>query len=542
MLGDVASRAAAGRSDLTEVKADLAGKVVDLQVMRDQAGILATSATPARLAAEGRCPFKGLATFEPVDADYFFGRERLVAELVARVVGAGFLGIVGPSGSGKSSVLRAGLLPALAGGVLPGSERWRRLLMRPGERPLDELRRVLLSGAPDPLAEALDAFPADGRLLLAVDQLEELFTACRSDDERVAFADALARAAADPQGRAVVVVALRADYYGRFAAYPASPSCSAPTTCSSGRCRLRSCAGPSSCLPGGLGCGWNPSWSTRWSTTSRASRAHCHYCRPPFSSCGRSGATTRWSSPPTGSPEVSTAPSPGWRRACMTASPTSAMAGSGDHAPPGRGGGGARAGAPTRSARRARPGAELGRGPRAGRTGREPPRHGRRALGRGRPRGAAARMATPARMDCRGRRLAPASPSHHRGGDGMAYGRAGSGRAVSRRSSRRCPGLGGRPRARAQRARARVRHREPRGRRAGDEAGAAKQPAPPRAARRRGAPAGCGRDRRSARGRPGRRGPRRRDGSARPAPRRAGARRGGPRSFTAPGAPGGGDR
>ncbi len=111
------------------------------------------------MAAEGICPFKGLASFEPVDADYFFGRERLVAELVARLVGAGFLGIVGPSGSGKSSVLRAGLLPALAGGVLPGSEGWRRLLLRPGERPLDELRRVLVSGAKDPLAEALDALP-----------------------------------------------------------------------------------------------------------------------------------------------------------------------------------------------------------------------------------------------------------------------------------------------------------------------------------------------------------------------------------------------
>ena len=176
--------------------------------------------TPARVAAEGICPFKGLASFEPVDADYFFGRERLVAELVARLVGAGFLGIVGPSGSGKSSVLRAGLLPALAGGVLPGSEGWRRLLLRPGERPLDELRRLLVSGAKDPLAEALDALPANARLLLAVDQLEELFTACRSEAERAAFADTLARAAADPDGRAVVVVALRADFYGRFAAYP----------------------------------------------------------------------------------------------------------------------------------------------------------------------------------------------------------------------------------------------------------------------------------------------------------------------------------
>ena len=79
---------------------------------------------------------------------------------------------------------------------------------------------MLVSGANDPLAEALDALPATGRLLVAVDQLEELFTACRTDAERAAFADMVARAASDPQGRALVVVALRADFYGRFAAYP----------------------------------------------------------------------------------------------------------------------------------------------------------------------------------------------------------------------------------------------------------------------------------------------------------------------------------
>jgi WD40 repeat protein len=219
-LVDVASRAAAGRSDLSEVEAELAGKVIDLQLVREQERAISGAATPARVSAEGICPFKGLASFEPVDADYFFGRERLVAELVARLVGATFLGIVGPSGSGKSSVLRAGLLPALAAGVLPGSASWRRLLVRPGERPLDELRRVLVTGAGDPLAEALDALPDGERLLVVVDQLEELFTACSSDGERAAFAGILARAAADPKGRAVVVVALRADFYGRFAAHP----------------------------------------------------------------------------------------------------------------------------------------------------------------------------------------------------------------------------------------------------------------------------------------------------------------------------------
>ena len=84
------SRAAAGqRRDLSEVEAELAGKVIDLQLVREQARVLA-GPSPRRPAwrAEGVCPFKGLASFEPTDADYFFGRERLIAELVARLVGA----------------------------------------------------------------------------------------------------------------------------------------------------------------------------------------------------------------------------------------------------------------------------------------------------------------------------------------------------------------------------------------------------------------------------------------------------------------------
>ena len=220
-LVDVASRAAAGRSDLSEVEAELTGKVVDLQLAREQAQALSGPATPARVAAEGVCPFKGLASFEPVDADYFFGRERLVAELVARLVGAGFLGIVGPSG--KRQVVGPPRRP-------PAGPRRRRPA---GQRGLAAAAaasgRATHGGASPrarlgcegPLAEALDTLPRRiARLLLAVDQLEELFTACRSDVERAAFADTLARAANDPDGRAVVVVALRADFYGRFAAYP----------------------------------------------------------------------------------------------------------------------------------------------------------------------------------------------------------------------------------------------------------------------------------------------------------------------------------
>ena len=128
-----------------------------------------------------RCPFKGLAAFDVADAPYFFGRERLVAELVARLVGASLLGVVGPSGSGKSSVVRAGLLPALADGVLPSSAQWERLVMRPGEHPLRELATVTTGR------------DGDRRVLLVVDQFEEIFTVCRDEDERRAFVAATHR-------------------------------------------------------------------------------------------------------------------------------------------------------------------------------------------------------------------------------------------------------------------------------------------------------------------------------------------------------------
>ena len=107
--------------------------------------------------AEGvvACPFKGLASFDVDDAGVFFGRERLVAEMVARLTGAPLMGIVGPSGSGKSSALRAGLLAALAAGVLPGSERWALALLRPGEHPLRALEQAT--------AEVRAARPARGR-------------------------------------------------------------------------------------------------------------------------------------------------------------------------------------------------------------------------------------------------------------------------------------------------------------------------------------------------------------------------------------------
>ena len=154
---------------------------------------------PAAAAAEPIvvCPFKGLAAFTTGDAAYYFGRERLVDEVIARLVDHPFAGLVGSSGSGKSSLLQAGVLAALAAGALPGSSAWRRALVRPGAHPLS-----VLPGDVD---------------LLAVDQLEEAFTTCRDGGERAAFFDELARRARDST---VVLVALRADFYGRCAAYP----------------------------------------------------------------------------------------------------------------------------------------------------------------------------------------------------------------------------------------------------------------------------------------------------------------------------------
>jgi DNA-binding SARP family transcriptional activator len=165
----------------------------------------------------GVCPFKGLAFFDRADAEFFCGRERLVADLLARLVESPLVGILGPSGIGKSSLLRAGVLSELSGGALPGSGQWQQLLLRPGEHPCAELQRTLRG---DPLAEALGRLSSGERIVIAVDQLEELFTLCGSESERAAFLEQLAQAAGDPERRALVVVSLRADFYGRLASYP----------------------------------------------------------------------------------------------------------------------------------------------------------------------------------------------------------------------------------------------------------------------------------------------------------------------------------
>jgi WD40 repeat protein/DNA-binding SARP family transcriptional activator len=183
-----------------------------IELQRLQTAILAQDPKLERRSTPGEpvrstdlCPYKGLARFDTTDAEFFFGREQMIADGVGRLVGGRFLAFVGASGSGKSSVMRAGLLHALASGALPGSDRWAYALMRPGEHPLNALHRAI-DGAHDAT-----------RSVLAVDQFEETFTACADDAERTAFLDALTDAALSPDGTVTILLAVRADYYGRCA-------------------------------------------------------------------------------------------------------------------------------------------------------------------------------------------------------------------------------------------------------------------------------------------------------------------------------------
>jgi WD40 repeat protein/class 3 adenylate cyclase len=182
-------------------------------------------------ALETRNPYKGLRAFAEGDADDFFGREALTEHLVERLAETRFLAVVGPSGSGKSSVVRAGLVPRLRQGALPGSEGWHVVEMFPGAYPLEELEAALLRTADTAPAGLLEQLEQDERgllravkrlladdeseLVLVVDQLEEVFTLVEDEARRTQFLALLERAVGDPHARLRVVVTLRADFYDR---------------------------------------------------------------------------------------------------------------------------------------------------------------------------------------------------------------------------------------------------------------------------------------------------------------------------------------
>ncbi|MFF7135817.1 hypothetical protein ACFZBZ_26230 [Streptomyces sp. NPDC008196] len=160
----------------------------------------------ARLGEEGEdSPYPGLARFETGDGEHFHGRDELIAELAALTGRKRVVAVVGASGSGKSSLLRAGLIPALRETpphTSPGLAAIR--LLTPGPHPL-RTHQALFTPHDGP-----------GDTLLVVDQFEEIFTLCADTGERAAFIEELLTAT-DPASRLRTVIAVRADFYGRCA-------------------------------------------------------------------------------------------------------------------------------------------------------------------------------------------------------------------------------------------------------------------------------------------------------------------------------------
>jgi basic membrane lipoprotein Med (substrate-binding protein (PBP1-ABC) superfamily)/DNA-binding SARP family transcriptional activator len=182
-------------------------------------------------------PFKGLRPFGADDAGSFFGRDSLIAELL-RTIGRGqrLIALVGASGSGKSSVVRAGLVPALAKGAIEGSDQWLIASMVPGAHPFAEMEAALLrstidspaslaaqldDGATGLVRAALRVLPDNNsHLVLVIDQFEELFTLVDDGAVRDRFLSNLVAAVDDPHARITVLVTLRADFYGQPLAHP----------------------------------------------------------------------------------------------------------------------------------------------------------------------------------------------------------------------------------------------------------------------------------------------------------------------------------
>jgi hypothetical protein len=207
------------------------------------------------------CPYRGLEAFGPDDTRFFFGRENLTGWLVSDLRreiratrGTRLLAVLGPSGSGKSSVVLAGLIPRLRARAIEGSDRWTMVIVRPGDDPLDNLAveltaRFLPPGAMPDVGQlqklvddlkggerGLDQFarlalrlaPAESRLIVVVDQFEEIFTYRPQDEQardhfersRAAFLANLLHAASAPRGRVAAVLTVRSDFLGACAGFP----------------------------------------------------------------------------------------------------------------------------------------------------------------------------------------------------------------------------------------------------------------------------------------------------------------------------------
>lgn len=239
VLDQVLARATAKNS--ADRYADIPSLLADWQQAVGITGLAAVPFTslvtpPLNDLADLDNPYKGLRAFSEADAADFFGRDTLMQALLGRISETDdisrFLAVVGPSGSGKSSVVKAGLIPALRRGGLPGSDRWFITEMTPGSHPLEELEVALLRIAinpPDSLLAQLKedergllravrrVLPADEvvELMLIIDQFEELFTLVADEAARTHFLDSLVTALLDPRSRLRLVITLRADFTDR---------------------------------------------------------------------------------------------------------------------------------------------------------------------------------------------------------------------------------------------------------------------------------------------------------------------------------------
>jgi WD40 repeat protein/serine/threonine protein kinase len=191
--------------------------------------------TPSSSTVVAINPYKGLRAFQESDANDFFGRESLTKKLLERLDEDHplyrFLAVVGPSGSGKSSVVKAGVIPALKKGGLQNSENWFIVEMVPGISPFKEMAQALAGIATSQLPDIQEyvnnadngglnslikkILPVkNSELLLFIDQFEETFTQCE-ELERIQFLDALQEAITAQDSRLRVIVTLRADFYDR---------------------------------------------------------------------------------------------------------------------------------------------------------------------------------------------------------------------------------------------------------------------------------------------------------------------------------------
>ncbi|MBK8784641.1 MAG: AAA family ATPase [Anaerolineales bacterium] len=186
---------------------------------------------------DGRSPYKGLDVFEEEDAELFFGREKLVDDLISRVKDSRTVFVTGPSGSGKSSLVRAGLIHALKQGAIKGSERWLYATMKPGRDPLEALANAFSRLKSPELGnyfrqhvdqvkvvhECVEAALSENknqRFVLFIDQFEEVFTQINNEEERFAFLNLLTHAATVESGRVIILFSMRSDFVSNCATYP----------------------------------------------------------------------------------------------------------------------------------------------------------------------------------------------------------------------------------------------------------------------------------------------------------------------------------